>query len=64
MSPLTAVARPSGFISLRDLSEERVGINRFVNVIGIVKDCRLPIPTNGAGNFLVNSLVGRVTRLT
>ncbi|KAI2623122.1 hypothetical protein GGR54DRAFT_596672 [Hypoxylon sp. NC1633] len=37
---------PSGYVSIRDILEGTVSIGRLVSVIGLVKDRRVPIPTN------------------
>ncbi|KAK0614280.1 hypothetical protein B0T14DRAFT_528168 [Immersiella caudata] len=36
---------PPDFVEIRDIDGDKMG--KFVNVVGIVKDCRLPIPTAG-----------------
>ncbi|KAI1075876.1 hypothetical protein F5B20DRAFT_558244 [Whalleya microplaca] len=38
---------PSGFMSIRDVLDKTIPVNRFTSVIGLVKDRRTPIPTNG-----------------
>lgn len=43
-------ALPKGFVCIRAvLDEEGVKAGNMVNLAGIVKDCRLPIPTKGSG---------------
>ncbi|KAI0157664.1 hypothetical protein GGR57DRAFT_51832 [Xylariaceae sp. FL1272] len=39
---------PTGYTSIRRLLEGNVPVNQFVNVIGLVKDFRAPIPSKGA----------------
>ncbi|KAL8418626.1 hypothetical protein RB594_002012 [Gaeumannomyces avenae] len=42
-------ALPKGFVSVQAvLDEEGVGPGSLVNLVGIVKDCRLPVPTRGS----------------
>ncbi|KAL2753904.1 hypothetical protein ACRALDRAFT_2028444 [Sodiomyces alcalophilus JCM 7366] len=38
---------PPGFVSAQDILEGPVRPGQFVNFIGLVKDCRLPVPTSG-----------------
>ncbi|KAK2602072.1 hypothetical protein N8I77_008639 [Diaporthe amygdali] len=38
---------PKGFISISELLDDSQGPGKMVNVIGVVKDCKLPIPTKG-----------------
>ncbi|KAL2171012.1 hypothetical protein VTG60DRAFT_4027 [Thermothelomyces hinnuleus] len=38
---------PPSFVQIRPILDEVVSPGGLVNVIGVVKDCRLPIPTNG-----------------
>ncbi|KAL2179274.1 uncharacterized protein P884DRAFT_196452 [Thermothelomyces heterothallicus CBS 202.75] len=38
---------PPSFVQIRPILDEVVSPGELVNVIGVVKDCRLPIPTNG-----------------
>lgn len=40
---------PHGFTELRKLLDDQVHAGAFINAIGMVKDCRLPIPTKGTG---------------
>ncbi|OTB18744.1 hypothetical protein K445DRAFT_314613 [Daldinia sp. EC12] len=40
-------ALPSGYHMIRDILEEHIPAGRFVNVVGLVKDRRIPIPTGG-----------------
>ena len=44
-------ALPSIYTDFRALLDEKVSPGRFVNVIGVVKDCRLPVPTGGTGEL-------------
>ncbi|KAI0012754.1 hypothetical protein F4779DRAFT_531254 [Xylariaceae sp. FL0662B] len=39
---------PPGFVSIRDLLEKTVPLNKFTSVIGLVKDRRTAIPTKGS----------------
>ncbi|KAL7625293.1 hypothetical protein AAE478_004509 [Parahypoxylon ruwenzoriense] len=39
---------PSGYTSIRDVLEQSIPVNKFVSVIGLVKDRRFPMPTGGA----------------
>ncbi|KAL6700086.1 hypothetical protein J3F84DRAFT_362669 [Trichoderma pleuroticola] len=36
---------PSGFISIRDILDRKRGVGNLLNVIGVVKDFRTPVPT-------------------
>ncbi|KAL7913685.1 hypothetical protein GGI35DRAFT_438257 [Trichoderma velutinum] len=36
---------PSGFISVRDILDHKRGVGNLLNVIGVVKDFRTPVPT-------------------
>ncbi|KAK9420279.1 hypothetical protein SUNI508_06548 [Seiridium unicorne] len=38
---------PSGVVSIRDILDEKIPVGRFTSVIGLVKDMRAPMPTNG-----------------
>ncbi|KAI3325033.1 hypothetical protein HD806DRAFT_463729 [Xylariaceae sp. AK1471] len=38
---------PSGYTSIENIIAETVAVGRFVNVMGLVKDFQVPIPTNG-----------------
>jgi hypothetical protein len=40
---------PHNYISLRAVLDEKVSPGSFVNTMGLVKDCRLPVPTGGTG---------------
>jgi hypothetical protein len=40
---------PPGYKPLKEIHEEEVSPGSLVNVIGVVKDCQLPIPTKGTG---------------
>ena len=42
---------PKNYTELRAIAEESVTQGRFVDIIGLVKDCRLPIATNGSGEL-------------
>jgi hypothetical protein len=42
---------PKNCTELRAIAEESITQGRFVDIIGLVKDCRLPIPTNGSGEL-------------
>ncbi|KAH6854346.1 hypothetical protein B0I37DRAFT_336231 [Chaetomium sp. MPI-CAGE-AT-0009] len=39
---------PPKFTNIRAILDDAVSVGSFVNVIGVVKDCRLPVPTKGA----------------
>ncbi|KAK3359943.1 hypothetical protein B0T25DRAFT_115031 [Lasiosphaeria hispida] len=39
---------PSGFTEICNIIKQRVSPASFINVVGMVKDCRLPMPTRGA----------------
>jgi hypothetical protein len=43
---------PKGFVSISDITEEKVKVGSLVNVIGLVKDYRAPIETSGRGRPL------------
>ena len=47
--PSAAIPLPSSFTEMRAILDERVSPGSFVNVVGLVKDCQLPVPTNGKG---------------
>lgn len=36
---------PSGFISIRDILDRKRGVGNLLNVVGVVKDFRTPVPT-------------------
>ncbi|PTB62860.1 hypothetical protein BBK36DRAFT_1172152 [Trichoderma citrinoviride] len=38
---------PSGFITVRDILDRKRGVGNLLNVIGVVKDFRTPVPTRG-----------------
>ncbi|TFB04904.1 hypothetical protein CCMA1212_002512 [Trichoderma ghanense] len=38
---------PSGFITVRDILDRKRGVGNLLNVIGVVKDFRAPVPTRG-----------------
>jgi hypothetical protein len=42
---------PSGYTCIDDILDEKVSVGKFVNVMGLVKDYQVPIPTKGAGGF-------------
>lgn len=42
---------PPKFINLQAILEEDVSLGSLVNVVGVVKDWRLPIPTGGTGEL-------------
>jgi hypothetical protein len=42
---------PPDFVEIGNIDETKE--KKFVNVVGIVKDCRLPIPTHGTGESTV-----------
>ncbi|KAI0023563.1 hypothetical protein F4780DRAFT_786292 [Xylariomycetidae sp. FL0641] len=44
---------PSGYTSIRDILSQSVSVGRTVSVIGLLKDHRLPIPTNGSGETIL-----------
>ncbi|KAL2017574.1 hypothetical protein VTK56DRAFT_1947 [Thermocarpiscus australiensis] len=46
--PPTEASLPSNFTDIRAILDENVHPGSMVNVIGVVKDYRAPIPTNGA----------------
>jgi hypothetical protein len=41
---------PKGYTTIRDILDNRFKQGQLISVIGIVKDCQLPIPTAGSGN--------------
>lgn len=41
--------RPHGVVSMRDILNDVIRVGRFTSVIGLVKDMRAPMPTNGTG---------------
>ncbi|KAK7706357.1 hypothetical protein SLS64_007697 [Diaporthe eres] len=41
------LALPRGFITISELLDDSQGPGKTVSVIGVVKDCKLPIPTRG-----------------
>ena len=46
----SASSLPPGFVTVKDiLNGEKVRERSRVNVVGIVTDFRVPVPTNGAG---------------
>lgn len=49
---------PKGFISIRDLLEGTVASGKSINLVGVVKDYRLPIPTKGRGECALHPLMG------
>ncbi|OTA04786.1 hypothetical protein A9Z42_0053800 [Trichoderma parareesei] len=38
---------PSGFITVRDILDRKRGVGNLLNVIGVVKEFRAPVPTRG-----------------
>lgn len=42
---------PKGFTTIRDLLDGAVASGRYVSIVGVVKDYRLPLPTKGTGKF-------------
>lgn len=44
-----ALPLPRGFISISELLDDSQGPGKEVSLIGVVKDCKLPIPTKGTG---------------
>jgi predicted RNA-binding protein with RPS1 domain len=53
---------PRGFISISDLLDNSQGPGKEVSLIGVVKDCKLPIPTRGAGEKCLSNpeCLGRI----
>ena len=45
---------PPNCTEIKAILDENVFPGSFVNVIGVVKDCRLPIPTSGTGELLLS----------
>lgn len=41
---------PKGVVKIQDILNDEIQKGRFVSVIGLVKDMRAPMPTNGTGN--------------
>ncbi|CAM1508412.1 Fc.00g052600.m01.CDS01 [Cosmosporella sp. VM-42] len=44
----SASSLPSGFVTVKDILEDRVRERSKINVVGIVTDFRVPVPTKGA----------------
>ena len=42
---------PSNFTELRAILDENVSPGSILNVMGLVKDCQLPIQTRGSGEL-------------
>lgn len=40
---------PKGFITIRDLLDSKIVSGKYVSIVGVVKDYRLPLPTKGSG---------------
>lgn len=42
---------PSGYTNIEDILAEKVPLGKLVNVMGLVKDYQVPIPTTGTGEL-------------
>jgi hypothetical protein len=40
---------PPNYTEIKTILDEELSPGRMVTVVGVVKDCRLPIPTGGTG---------------
>lgn len=43
---------PKGCTTIRDLLDSTVASGKYVSIVGVVKDYRLPHPTKGTGEFI------------
>lgn len=55
-----ALPLPRGFISIKELLDDSQGPGKTVSVIGVVKDCKLPIPTKGTGEQRLGFLISHL----